>query len=655
MCKLPVIHAYSYQRKVETSQQSKWNFTERVGRTVQYAFSSMRCTKVSRYKKYLPLIKKQIAEIETLDDSTLHDQIKQLRIELRKHKKIPRILIARTAALIREVSGRKLGLYHYDSQLVGGLALLHCNVIEMQTGEGKTLTALLPAISAALMGVPVFVLTVNDYLTQRDADEMRVVYESFGLTLGCVTHKHEIEEKRQAYAADVTYCTASELVFDYLKDQTSFLGKDYKLAACSRQLTGKNQDKRLIRSLNFAIIDEVDSILLDEARTPLILSGNEVADSGQEKIYSDALDIASQLENHVDFTLFDAEKRLELTASGYANISKASKGKGEFWENSKRGNTLIKKALYAIYLLKKDQDYLVVDGKVQIVDSNTGRLMADRNWQRGLQQLVELKEKCDLTHPHETLAQITYQTFFQYFDNLAGMSGTVIEAKSELGIMYHMPAVVVPPHRQSLRKSEGVTHFENNEEKYAYIVKKAREISARGRSVLIGTLSVRTSERLHEYFIEQGVKHNVLNARQDKEEAEIISQAGKEGVITIATSMAGRGTDIKLSQACKSAGGLHVIVSEYHHSRRLDRQLIGRSARQGDPGGFEFLFSHEDMIVRHFNRLRRLTYTFSRTVLSKYIAQVQSSIDKKDRKLRYKLLKVTPYDDMLTSLGRKGF
>ena len=664
MSKLPKLYPYSYLGQVEPKDVVKWTLKKHISRNIQHFTINKNASRLQHYKKILPQIKKEASKLKNLDNKNLQQKIQSLQIKLRREYPPSTNTIAYAIALIREITGRELGMYHFDSQILGGLAILYGNIAEMQTGEGKTLTAILPAAFSALMGVPTYILSVNDYLTARDAEQTRLVYQALGLSVGCVTRELNHEQKKQAYGSDIIYCTASELVFDYLKDQTIFLGKIHYLKSYSEYLSNNDSQyhMRLIRGLHFAIIDEIDSILLDEALTPLILSGNAVHDNVQESVYEEALMVAKTLIENEDFIIYPKEKRIELSITGTNKIHDTELLQWGGLNHSKRGIALIKKSLFALYLLNEDHDYLVQDDKIQIVDIHTGRLMADRNWERGLHQFVELKENCPLTSPHETLAQITFQKFFQKFGHLAGMSGTVIEAKKELGIIYQLPIVVIPPNKKSKRDYHGIKIFSNKKDKYSEIVKKSKQLIKNKRAVLIGTSSIQESEILHDYFEQAGIIHDVLNAKQNEDEAKIISNAGQVATITIATSMAGRGTDIKLSKTCELQGGLHVIVSEFHNNKRIDRQLTGRAARQGDKGSFEYLFSKEDLILKYGGKIsqslimglnfKNLNFLSSKIVFT-IVRITQRLLEKKNRQIRYQLLKSTPYQEMLLSLGRK--
>lgn len=550
------------------------------------------------YKRYLPVIHQQSESLSALSDKELHFSIEQLRQQLRRHGYNGKLL-CQAFALIREAAGRCLGMYHFDSQLMGGLSLFFGNLAEMQTGEGKTLTAILPAAAAGLAGIPVHVITVNDYLTERDVEEMRPVYEMLGLSVGTVIHGMELHERQQAYACDIVYCTNKELVFDYLKDQLVLKEHKHSLPIYSQILQGKNDipDGLMQRGLHYAIVDEADSILLDEARTPLIISGECVANEEQEKVYYQAAKLAQSLEAEQDYILDTRKRSVKLTLQGEETVKEASHQWGYYWQGRARRLELIQQALTAAFLFDKDKHYIVRDGKVQIVDEHTGRVMEDRTWEKGLHQLIEIKEDCELTRPRETLAKVSFQRFFRFYYHLSGMSGTSKEVAAELWSVYRLPTVIIPTNKKSRRINLPSKLFKTEQEKWQGVIESAIDKHRQGRAVLVGTGSVKASDELSEMLNKENIEHQVLNAKQDKNEADVVSHAGKAGKITIATSMAGRGTDIKLSPEVKASGGLHVILTELHDASRIDRQLQGRCARMGDPGSFEAMLSLEDSLL----------------------------------------------------------
>jgi preprotein translocase subunit SecA len=548
-------------------------------------------------------LKHLVTEIEVagqslaqLSDEQLRQEIVELRKNLHADGLVSRHLVS-SFALIREQSGRTLGMRHYGSQLTGGLVMLQGMVAEMETGEGKTLTATLSAATAALAGIPVHVISVNDYLTSRDAETMGPLYEALGLRVGCVVHGQTPAERHHAYDCDVTYATNKELVFDYLRDRLTLGERLDPFLLQAEYLHGlEPRSKRvLMRGLHFAIVDEADSILIDEARTPLIISG--VAGVNDERQFLEqALAIAAKLEKDDDFILDTARRQLYLTEPGRKRVEAAVKELGSLWNGLVRRESTVQQALTAIHLFHLDDQYLLRDGKVQIIDEFTGRVMEDRSWEQGLHQLIELKEGCELTQRREPLAKISYQRFFRRYLKLAGMTGTAREVAGELWSVYHLPTLKIPTHRPMIRMKSPDRIFANRQEKWQAVVERIIELHRLGRPVLIGTRSVAASEELAALVRQAGLEHQVLNAKQDAVEAEIISKAGISGCITIATNMAGRGTDILLARGVRELGGLHVIITERHEAARIDRQLAGRCGRQGDPGSYEGILSFEDFL-----------------------------------------------------------
>lgn len=550
------------------------------------------------YQRFLPRIHTEAKQLEHLSDAALREFTALLRRELFR-KGHSDELLARSFALVREAAGRTVGMRHFDSQLLGGLVMFHGCVAEMQTGEGKTLTATLPAAAAALAGIPVHIVTVNDYLSARDAEAMRAIYALLGLSVGSIQHDMSLPERRQAYACDVVYCTNKDLAFDYLKDRIVLDEKLHPLHLHAERLKGNEAITRklLLRGLHFVIVDEADSVLIDEARTPLILSGPEIPNQEQEALYTQALELAASLEEGRHYRLNSSQNTIKLTDEGEDHIHELASTMGPYWSGFKRPVEQVIQAISALHLFTRDRHYLVREGKVQIIDEHTGRVMPDRSWERGLHQLIELKEECELSKPRETLARISYQRFFRQFHHLCGMTGTAREVANELWTVYGLPVVRVPTHRPSRRYRHPHQLFPSSDEKWLAVLKRIRAIQQQGRPVLIGTHSVATSERLSAVLEADGLEHQVLNAKQDRDEAQIVTCAGQPGLITIATNMAGRGTDIKLAREVEQLGGLHVILTEFHEASRIDRQLEGRCARQGDPGSFEVMVSVDDYLL----------------------------------------------------------
>ncbi|MGE3710748.1 MAG: prepilin peptidase [Hyphomicrobiaceae bacterium] len=506
-------------------------------------------------------------------------------------------------AAIREACGRTLGMRPYDVQIAAGYLLLRQTIAEMRTGEGKSLVATIAAIAVALTGTPVHIITVNDYLTGRDAEAMLPVYSLFGLTVGAIKHGMTAAERRAAYDCDVTYCTNKEVAFDYLKDCLVLKDGDSDLQLkCDRFLSGgAGPRKTLLRGLHFAIVDEADSVLIDEARTPLIISGT-ASDSLSTELLAHALEVAGNLGSDRHFTIMNDERRIELTALGRSQIGRTAAPIGApEWDSAVLREELVGQALVALHLFHRDHHYIVRDGAVKIVDEHTGRLMEDRFWSAGLHQLIEMKEGCKISTPTATLARMTYQRFFRRYCRLAGMSGTVREVAAELWSVYRLQVSFVATNRRSQMRTYRHRVYLNHARKWNAIGQRVRSINLRGSPILIGTGSVEQSMVASRMLERMNLAHVVLNAEQSRNEAEIVAQAGRQGAITVATNMAGRGTDIKLGAGVDRLGGLHVVMTECHESGRVDRQLRGRCGRQGDPGSFEAFLSMEDDLLRYLD------------------------------------------------------
>ena len=508
-------------------------------------------------------------------------------------------LVAHTFALVREAAVRSLGLRHFDVQLIGGLALLKGLVAEMETGEGKTLTATLAASTAALAGEDVHIITVNDYLAARDAEWMRPIYERLGLTVGTVVHGISPDERRRAYGSHISYCTNKEVAFDYLRDRIVLWDRPGQARLQLERLYGSESrvNKLTMQGLHFAIVDEADSILVDEARTPLIISG-DTDSKAEQALYREAFDAASGLLAGKDFSIIPEHRTLDLKEGAKEKIREYAWSGNTLWTTPEQREELVRQALVAKHLFDRDKHYLVSDGKVQIVDEYTGRVMPDRSWEQGLHQFMEAKEDVEMTTRKDTLARISYQRFFRRYLRLSGMTGTAREVAGELWSIYRLRVVTIPTNRRLIRDHLKGKIYGTQGEKWEAVVKEIVEVSEEGRPVLVGTRSVAASEHLSGLLAEAGLVHRVLNARQDKEEADIVARAGEQGCITVATNMAGRGTDIRLAQGIAERGGLHVIATERHEARRIDRQLSGRCARQGDPGTCREILSLDDELIR---------------------------------------------------------
>ena len=551
--------------------------------------------------RHLRSIVAAVAEAESgiaeISNAELARRAAACRPKLRKQGFEDVALVGAVFALVREAAYRALGMRHFDVQMVGAWAMLNGMLAEMETGEGKTLTATLAAATAALAGHAVHVITVNDYLAERDAQTMTPVYELLGLHVGCVRQGMEPPLRRAAYACDLTYCSNKEIAFDYLRDRLALGGKPrlmaMKLDALSTQGTG---DRLLLRGLQFAIVDEADSVLIDEARTPLILSG--ASGQGEEMVvHHEALKIAGALESR-DYLISD--RGVVVTDAGRNRIESLCASLSGIWKGPRRREQLVQQALTALHVFTRDKHYLVRDGKVVIIDEYTGRLMPDRSWEQGLHQLIEIKEKCEVTGRRETLARISYQRFFRRYVHLCGMTGTASEVVGELWAVYRLRVAKIPTHRPVRRVFMPSRSYGSIAAKWTAIVESIVQHSGKGRPVLVGTRSVSASEQLAARLDKTGIRYRLLNARQDKDEAEIVARAGEPGCVTVATNMAGRGTDIKLAPGVADNGGLHVIATEMHDSGRIDRQLFGRCGRQGDPGSCEWILAAEDDLIKSY-------------------------------------------------------
>ena len=532
-------------------------------------------------------------------DEDLVRRAQGMRARLRRDGFTPE-LVGECFALVREAASRTTGQRHYKSQIMSGWALLEGRLVEMATGEGKTFAATLPACTVALAGYPVHVITVNDYLASRDAEIMAPLYRYLGLSVGTVVQGMPKPARREAYAKSVTYCTNKELAFDYLRDGVVLERRNSRLHLSLESLRGdvSRDDQLVLRGLCFAIVDEADSVFIDEARTPLILSSstNSTKETGD---YGRALEFARSLVPQEDYRVDLFERRVVLTDTGKDKLDAyAVESELDGLLTSVRAREeLIIQALSALMLYQRDHHYVVSDSKVQIVDESTGRVMPDRSWERGLHQLIEAKEGCTLTERRETLARMTYQRLFRRYIRLSGMTGTASEVAREIKSVYRLGVARIPLHKPSRRIYQRGCVCATLEQKWNTVADIVERLAlAEGRPVLVGTRSVKASEEISAILSQRGIEHALLNAKQDESEAEVIAMAGQFARVTVATNMAGRGTDIQLGAGVAEKGGLHVILTEYHESRRIDRQLFGRCARQGDPGSCEAIVSLEDDI-----------------------------------------------------------
>ena len=583
-----------------------------------------------------------------LDDDALRSLADDVRAQLRKDG-LNLEAVAKAFALIREAAARTIGKRPFDVQILGGWVLLNGLVAEMATGEGKTLTAVLPAATAALTGVPVHIITVNDYLTARDAELMGPIYRMLGLSVGAVVHDMEPAARRAAYGCDVTYCTNKEVAFDYLRDRLAVGKQPHRVQLELHRYYGEDTGPGniVLRGLFFGLVDEADSVLIDEAKVPLIISGSG-GEVPEKHLYEVALSLAKELVQGEDFVVNQRERSILLTPVAKAKLAERAQLFGGLWKGPRRRESLVSQALTALLLFQHDVHYLVREGKVQIIDEYTGRILEGRSWEQGLHQMIEIKEGCPVTPLNNPLIRMTYQRFFRRYLWLAGMTGTAREVSAELWSVYGLASVNIQTNRPLRRVHEGEQVFATGEAKWKAVTDRVGALHRKGRPILIGTRSVAASETLSNRLSAAGLPHRVLNARQDEEEAAIVSCAGEKGRITVATNMAGRGTDIHVDTLVAELGGLHVIATERHDAGRIDRQLFGRCGRQGDPGSCEAFVSLEDELVQAHRSviglwLSRLMFSMNRWMagrLSSWIvARAQLRAERLHARIRRDLLK----------------
>jgi preprotein translocase subunit SecA len=638
-------------------------------------FGSSNQRLLNQYSKIVHEINALEDEITALNDSDLSAKTDELKSLYESNKDLDSLL-PMAFAVVREASKRTIGLRHYDVQLIGGLTLHHGKISEMKTGEGKTLVSTLPAYLNSLSN-SVHIVTVNEYLAERDAEWMKPIYEFLGLTVGCIKSNQNAAEKKAAYQCDITYGTNNEFGFDYLRDNLSY-----------------ESDSQSQGKLTFAIVDEVDSILIDEARTPLIISGQ--ADQSTE-LYQKINSIVNQLNPAInesetnDYTIDEKTKQIYLTEKGHANVETILMkmnllGEGESLYDPKNIRYMhhINAAIRAHKLFNKDVDYIVKDGEVIIVDEFTGRTMAGRRWSDGLHQAVEAKESLRIKEENQTIASITFQNYFRLYDKLSGMTGTADTEAFEFQQIYGLEVVVIPTDEPMIRDDQADLVYLNRDGKFNNIIKDIKNRQENNQPILVGTASIENSEYISSLLNKEGIKHEVLNAKQHKKESTIIAQAGKPGAVTIATNMAGRGTDIvlggnfeaqvklsgdELSDEKKillkddwqakhdkviEAGGLHIIGTERHESRRIDNQLRGRAGRQGDPGSSRFYLSLDDDLLRIFGDPEKTQSMLSRVgmekgeaiesnLLTRQIERAQRKVESHNYDMRKNLLE---YDDV---------
>ena len=532
-------------------------------------------------KKMWPIVRR-INDLEPklagLSDSSLQEKTFEFKNRLAAGETLDDIL-PEAFAVVREASRRVTGMRHFDVQILGGIVLHRGDIAEMRTGEGKTLVASLPVYLNALTGKGVHVVTVNDYLATRDSEDMGRIYKFLGLSVGLIVHDLTYEQRRRAYNADVTYGTNNEFGFDYLRDNMVI-----------------SADQMVQRPLNYCIVDEVDSILIDEARTPLIISG---PGEKSTELYSTLAAIVKHFDKE-DYTMDEKQKTIAPTDSGVAKVEKML-GISNMFDNEHLDlNHLVIQALRARFMMHRDKDYVVKNGEIVIVDEFTGRLMFGRRYSDGLHQSIEAKEAVKVQGESKTLATITFQNYFRMYDKLAGMTGTAKTEEDEFNKIYKLDVYVIPTNKPAIRKDLPDVIYKTKNAKYRAVVREVKKRHATGQPILVGTTSINQSEILSQLLNKENIVHNVLNAKYHEKEAEIIKNAGQRDMVTIATNMAGRGTDIKLGEGVADLGGLMIIGTERHESRRIDNQLRGRAARQGDPGTTQFFLSLEDDLMRIF-------------------------------------------------------
>jgi len=587
-------------------------------------------------KKLWPIVEEINAyepHMQELSDDDLSAKTNEFRERLAHGETLDDIL-PQAYAVVRETARRKVGLRHFDVQLLGGIVMHRNTIAEMKTGEGKTLVATLPLYLNAISGKGAHLVTVNDYLARRDADWMGPIYRHLGMSVGVLQHMMSDAQRKEVYNCDIVYATNNELGFDYLRDNMKFRIEDY-----------------VQRSLNFAIVDEVDSILIDEARTPLIISG-----PGEESssLYYEANEVVRTFTKNEDYEVEEKDRQVMLTEQGTDKVEQAFGLDNLYAVENLKILHHINQALKAHALFSKDVDYVVRDSKVQIVDEFTGRILEGRRYSEGLHQAIEAKEGVSVQQESQTLAQITLQNFFRLYDKLAGMTGTAATEAEEFHSIYGLDVICIPTHEPLIREDKGDIIYLNKKGKYKAIIEDIRERYAKGQPILVGTVAIETSEHVSKLLTAKGLPHEVLNAKHHEREAEIIEHAGQAHSITIATNMAGRGTDIKPSEKAVQAGGLYILGTERHESRRIDNQLRGRAGRQGDPGESRFYISLEDDLIKRFanvdmqDMMARQGMEEDEPVehrwISKAIENAQHKVEKRNFEVRKHLLE---YDDVL--------
>ncbi|MCA0984663.1 preprotein translocase subunit SecA [Halobacillus yeomjeoni] len=601
--------------------------------TLKKIFGDGNTRQLKRLEKIADDIEAVESDYEKLSDDELRQKTEEFKQRYEKGESLDDMLVE-AFAVVREGSKRVLNMRPFKVQLLGAIALHEGNIAEMKTGEGKTLASTMPAYLNAITGKGVHIITVNDYLASRDATEMGELYKFLGLTVGLNSNGMSKEEKREAYLADITYGTNNEFGFDYLRDNMVL----YK-------------EQMVQRPLHYAIIDEVDSILIDEARTPLIISGTA---SKSADLYQSANSFVRLLAHEEDYTYDEKTKNVQLTEEGINKAERFFKIENLFDLSNVSLIHHINQALKAHTSMQRDTDYVVEEGEVVIVDQFTGRLMKGRRYSDGLHQAIEAKEGLEIQNESMTLASITFQNLFRMYDKLSGMTGTAKTEEEEFLNIYNMRVIVIPTNREIVRDDKADLVYKTMDGKFKAVVEDIKERHEKGQPVLVGTVAVETSEIISRYLNKAGVPHNVLNAKNHFREAEIIENAGQKGAVTIATNMAGRGTDIKLGDGVRELGGLAVIGTERHESRRIDNQLRGRSGRQGDPGMSQFYLATDDELMRRFasdnirSMMDRLGMDDSQPIESKMISRAVESAQKRVEGNNFDARKtILSYDDVL--------
>ncbi len=604
-----------------------------IGSMLAKVFGSKNDRVIKQYRRIVKVINELEATVAPLSDEELAGKTVEFKERIAQGATLD-ALLPEAFAVVREAAKRVLGERHYDVQLIGGIVLHEGRIAEMKTGEGKTLTSTLPVYLNALAGKGVHLVTVNDYLASRDVKWMGEVYRFLGLTTSCILHEMNDVERREAYGADVTYGTNNEFGFDYLRDNMKFALEDF----CQR-------------GFFYAIVDEVDSILVDEARTPLIISGPAEMSTD---MYLKVDRIMRHFKADEHYTKDEKSRQVMLTDEGVALGEELLEVDNLYDPRNINQLHHINQALKAHVIFQRDVDYIVKDGAVVIVDEFTGRTMEGRRYSDGLHQALEAKEGVKIEKENQTLASITFQNYFRMYDKLAGMTGTADTEAPEFKKIYNLDVVVIPTHQKMIRLDFADLIYKNQQAKYRNIVKEIKELHEKGQPILVGTISIDISEKISKMLTAEGIEHSVLNAKQHEREAEIIAEAGQKDRVTIATNMAGRGTDIKLGEGVRELGGLHILGTSRHESRRIDNQLRGRSGRQGDPGSSRFFLSLEDDLLRIFGSDRLSSIMdklgmeedepIEHSMVSRAIENAQRKVEGHNFDIRKHLLE---YDDVM--------